>query len=250
MQDRRVDLVRMGPFLNLLYREDMAHRDLADADKEQPLSALEQHAVTWSPEDANTFLASWRREGGDVLKLLVASFAVHCGQADFVDVGCQYGNLSMNMTLFIRSLALNVNVYAFDCGISRGLAACNFANNGFADDIRFYPLAVGAMNGFVAVHRNLGHSEGNRIGAALSGWEYGSTDEVVRCLTLDSLAEIGRPDRATILKIDTEGGEQAVLRGASRIVNHSPCALMIEFTPAAFRNPDGRSSATGFPARA
>ncbi len=240
MQNKRIDIVRMKPFLNLIFREDSTYIASADSDKENTLFDLERHEVASAPLDHEGFLESWK-PGHDILELILAAFAKYCPKLDFIDVGCQYGTLSMRIALFIRSMGLDIRVHAFDCGVARELAGCNFVNNGFEDMIDFYPYAVGAREGFISVHRDVEHSEGNRIGGAISTWDRGSTDEAVRCVTLDSLVELGRLDRAAVLKIDTEGAEPAVLRGASRILDRTPCAIMMEFSPSGFGGAIGHS---------
>lgn len=246
MQDKRIDLVRMGPFLTFMFREDMAYAALPDILKEQTLFDLEGHAVPNPPADINGFLSDWRLGEGDILELMVGAFGARHGPSDFVDVGCQYGSLSMHIADFIGRHGLEMGVYAFDCGVTRQLAAYNFINNGLGERVRFFPYAVGAAEGYTLVHRDVGHSEGNRIGGYISSWERGSTDEVVRCVSLDSLVTRGQLDRPVVLKVDTEGAEPAVLRGAGRLIGGRPCALQLEFTPSGFGAAVGEQSPVSY----
>jgi FkbM family methyltransferase len=244
MHEKQIDLVKIDRFMNFMLRDDSAYESLPPDTKQKSLSDLETHRIAVEKIDSSKFVESWKC-GDDVLKLMVAAFACKHPESHFIDVGAQYGTLTMTIATFVRSLGKQVEIFAFECGVTRHLAGANFRNNGFPE-IRYYPSAVGPVDGYVTVHRDLFHSEGNRIGAAMSSWERGSTDDLVKCVRLDRLFDEGVLGKPCVLKIDTEGAEPAVIRGANRYIKQTPCALMMEFTPSGFGATIGERSPANF----
>jgi FkbM family methyltransferase len=86
--------------------------------------------------------------------------------------------------------------------------------------------------------------EAPAAGAVWDGTGRLTTDrsgQAVTCTTLDAFAAERQIDRVALMKIDVEGWEPAVLRGAARVLRTSRPALIFEYDPAYV----GRSGANG-----
>src|SRR5262249_15350870 len=156
-----------------------------------------------SPE---AYVQQWRAGHDDILELLVAFYSLQEG-ATYFDIGCQYGTSAMEVALFLRSIGRKVPIFAFDCGLAGVLAPMNIENNGYHNEIVFYPAAIGSINKYVLVHRDLGFTADNRIVNGAFLWERGSLSLPVKCVTLDAFFESHHIDVPFIAKIDTQGAE-------------------------------------------
>jgi FkbM family methyltransferase len=104
------------------------------------------------------------------------------------------------------------------------LLLANVWRNGLTNVVCF-PWAVGERNGFAQLHLAPENSGDHRL------YGDGTRDRVpVRTVALDALEALRPP--VDVVKIDVQGAEEAVLRGAERLLAGSPDALLtIEFSP-------------------
>jgi FkbM family methyltransferase len=77
-----------------------------------------------------------------------------------------------------------------------------------------------------------GRLTGNDVGSGFSRIESSEKRSVVTVTTIDALAAEHSLDRVTLIKIDVEGWEPAVLRGAATVLRTSRPALIFEYDPA------------------
>ena len=89
-------------------------------------------------------------------------------------------------------------------------------------------IAIGAVDGHATLHRRAGIGTHHLVGAAQA-----PTDIEVSCWTLDSwVARLGVDIHAlTFIKVDTQGWESQVLRGASSLLAQPHIAWQLEFSP-------------------
>jgi len=236
LQERQVDLVALGPFLNFMFIDDAAYKRLPSEVKRRSLADQEKFVKpapmqVIGPRQA---VDAWTLRD-PIERLLLASFLL-AERVTFLDVGCQYGTTAMQAALALRSLGSDAPVLAFDCGIAAMLAPLNIENNGFADQVHFEACAVGSIDGWVLVHRELEHSEDNRLVNPAFDSNRGSVSLPVRSTTLDRLRAEGRVDRSFVAKIDTQGAEPAVIAGARRLMSQGRHAMILEFTPHALQS--------------
>lgn len=234
MQERAIDLVAMGPFLNMMFVDDAAYQDLHISAKNKKLIDQEHHVVTVPQRDLVPFLETWQPRGHlSPVDLMLACFHRAGLRTSFIDVGAHYGTFSMEVSLFAQSIGMALNHHAFECGITRELVRYNFSNNGFETRITLHDYAAGPVDNFVILRRDTAQSEGNRISDAIVSWDRGTVSVPVRCVTLDTLKRQGAFEAPLVLKVDTEGAEPAVLRGAKNLLSNGPNAMVLEFTPSA-----------------
>jgi FkbM family methyltransferase len=112
----------------------------------------------------------------------------------------------------------------------------NLDQNGVAERVTVEPVAVGSESGETTIH--LAAGSGNHSLAA--GVTRGSgTSLPVKVTTLDEY--FGTGSSVDLLKIDVEGFDGFVLRGAARLIQERQPTLLVEFVPTHLRN-------AGFPA--
>jgi hypothetical protein len=99
----------------------------------------------------------------------------------------------------------------------------------------FYPTAIGPVNGFVVLHREMGASENNRIVNPVSRRERGDISVAVECQKVDSFLKTHDAFGPALVKIDTQGAEPGVLAGMRELLRLQPVAGTMEFTPDAIR---------------
>lgn len=137
----------------------------------------------------------------------------------------------MQTALFLRAIGADSRILTFDCGLAGQLAAMNISNNGCADIIKFLPFAICAVDRYVLVHRDIDYSADNRLVNPIHEWARGSTNCVVKGVRLDTILKSESIGAPLIVKIDTQGAEPEVLRGATGLAAITPHALIMEFTP-------------------
>ena len=235
MQDRSVDLVKLGPYMNIIHCDDEMYKELPAQHKNQTIYDLAQHVCEPLAEvgDIRRYL-----EGCDIkshpFRYLAAVFVAAVPNFCYCDIGANYGTTAMEMARFFRSLGAQPRQFAFEPGIASNVTQKNFGNNGF-HEIEFHAAAVGPVDGFVVIHRELGWSADNRIVNPLRQRERGSMSFPVRCHRLDSFLKSESAFGPALVKIDTQGAEPGVLAGMGELLSSQPVAGMIEFTPDAIK---------------
>jgi FkbM family methyltransferase len=242
LQEKSVDLVQIGPFMNLVYTDDAWYATHQEEYKRKTIYDLARHSKPdfGIPCTAEEFIASCRN-AYEVDQLLIAYMAAEYGSLFTVcDIGIQYGSGCMVTALFLRRLGIANRIHAFDPGIAGALAPLNFENNGLAESIDFHPVAVGPVDGYVVLHRELGHSEDNRIVSPLYSRERGSIALPTRCCRLDTVLQNVDAARPAYIKVDTQGAEPGVWAGMSNLLAAHTVLATLEYVPqviAAERDP-------------
>jgi|GEM_PF-4959508 len=232
-QERSVDLIRIGPFMNLVHVDDAWYASHPDEYKRQSIYDLAKHPrpkpgrETTPDEFINAF-----SDVRDIDKLLVAFLAREFGANITVcDIGIQYGSGAMALALFMQEIGLEGPLFTFDPGIASELAPLNFINNGFGDYIRLSQSAIAPIDGYAVMHRELGHSEDNRIVGAIRDRTRGSMSKPVRCVRLSTaLSESGKLGPAYV-KVDTQGAEPGVWAGMADLMERHIVLSCLEFVP-------------------
>jgi FkbM family methyltransferase len=153
-----------------------------------------------------------------------------------IDVGGHIGFFTMQMA---EAVGPEGRVYAFEpLDANADLLERSIAENGFGGRVRFQRAAAGAASGtatltFPVETLNSGGAYLLREGGAPLA---GNRTQEVPLVALDSL-DLRRPVR--IIKMDVEGGEPQVLRGATRILKDDKPAILSEFHPTQLERASG-----------
>jgi FkbM family methyltransferase len=154
----------------------------------------------------------------------IDTWLAQCPSGLFVDVGANVGW----HVLHAARLPSVETVVAFEPDpFNLYLIECNLEANKI-DKAIVIAAAVGAQRGTVRLHRYKASNSGRH--SALTDYGYGS--RTVPLLDLDgALDDLGLADRPiNVLKIDVEGYEPAVIRGATRTLART-AAVVLEFSP-------------------
>ena len=155
-------------------------------------------------EDELRFVRRWFPEGGLA-----------------IDVGANYGCYTLSLA---KRAGSSGRVFAFEPGSATAtMLEASVAANGF-DQVEVVRSAVSDLGGSAWL-RHLHSSELNELGERGDGDAGGET---VSLVSLDEFAQRSAIDRLDYLKIDAEGGEVAVLRGAARLLDTTSPLLMTE----------------------
>ena len=145
-----------------------------------------------------------------------------------IDVGAHIGFFTMHMAALVGGTG---KVYAFEpVDTNAALAERSIAENGFGDRVEFHRAAVGAVSGsseltLPAETLNTGGAYLLRVGTApLTGNEV----HVVPLVALDEIA-LRRPVR--FIKMDVEGAEPQVIKGALRLLREDRPVILSELHP-------------------
>jgi FkbM family methyltransferase len=153
-----------------------------------------------------------------------------------IDVGGHIGFFTMQMA---TAVGPEGRVYAFEpLDANADLLERSIAENGFGDRVRFQRAAVGAATGtatltFPVETLNSGGAYLLRTGSAPLA---GNQRKDVPLVALDSL-ELRRPVR--FIKMDVEGAEPQVLRGAARLLKEDQPVMLSELHPTQLERASG-----------
>ncbi len=153
-----------------------------------------------------------------------------------IDVGGHIGFFTMQMA---AAVGAEGRVYAFEpMDSNASLLERSIAENGFSDRVRFQRAAVGATPGmatltFPVETLNSGGAYLLRDGSAPLA---GNQKKDVPVVALDAL-ELRRPVR--FIKMDVEGAEPQVLRGAARILAEDKPVILSELHPTQLERASG-----------
>ena len=153
-----------------------------------------------------------------------------------IDVGGHIGFFTMQMA---AAVGPDGRIYAFEpLDSNANLLERSIAENGFGDRVRFQRAAVGAAPGtatltFPIETLNSGGAYLLRNGSAPLA---GNQKKDVPLIALDAL-ELRRPVR--FIKMDVEGAEPQVLRGAARILKEDTPVILSELHPTQLERASG-----------
>jgi FkbM family methyltransferase len=138
-----------------------------------------------------------------------------------LDIGANIGAFS----LAFAALCPAGTVHAFEPGgLSHGYLARNVAANGPVD-VRPHRLALSDRTGELTFHCDAADPGAAHLAAA------GEGGETVPVTTLDAWAAGAGLPRVDLVKLDVEGNETAVLRGAREILARHRPAVLVEVNP-------------------
>lgn len=150
-----------------------------------------------------------------------------------VDVGANFGYYTLLMADLVGS---GGTVYAIEPNPAiTPLLGRSIALNGFADRTRLCELAAGKTGSPNAILVVPDHEPKN--GALTAGSAGDGTRYEVGVTALDDLIEPGTA--IDFIKIDAEGGEEAIIAGMERIFRTSRPSMVLEFNAARYADPAG-----------
>jgi len=146
----------------------------------------------------------------------------------FVDAGANQGEFSV----FAAKRLPNGRVIAFEpVAELRSRLTSNLELNSF-DNVDVVDKALWWTNELLELHRHNGTYDDGSINEGL-GSLFGSDGlagdtETVECIPLDEALEALAIDRVDVIKIDVEGAEPALLRGAAGVIERDRPILFVE----------------------
>jgi FkbM family methyltransferase len=148
---------------------------------------------------------------------------------DVIDVGA---NIGIYACVGAAHLPPGGRLTAFEpVPANLALLRRNLAQNGRSDRVTVKPCAVGEASGMAVIH--LASGSGNHsLAAAVTGGGHGALP--VRVTSLSDHLGAGSP--VDLLKVDVEGYDGYVLRGAARPLREHRPTLLVEFVPRHLRN--------------
>jgi FkbM family methyltransferase len=144
----------------------------------------------------------------------------------FLDVGA---NLGFVASYLARSMAGRDEVFAFEpIPETTRRAAATFALNDL-HNVRLFPVAVGDEEGDITFYDAPGNSEWASAHPTKQPIAIRWQETKVPCLTLDALCQAGHIGRVGLLKIDVEGHEPKVVRGAAELIRREKPVIFYEY---------------------
>jgi FkbM family methyltransferase len=144
----------------------------------------------------------------------------------FIDVGANIGFISMvaaNLIADGRLLAFEPHPQTFE------MLKINLANLATSTNVQLFNLALGSYSGEGVLFDHLEISRGSA--SMLSPSDSEQPGIPVRVETLDNLIERERIDNVRMLKVDVEGYELDVLKGACKLLSsHRAPILCLEYS--------------------
>ena len=159
------------------------------------------------------------------------------GGGVYLDIGANIGYFSL---LTACGAAAQVEIHAFEPNtMNFRFLRENIKRNGLEAQIQPYPIGLGDVDGFADLSK---YGTGSSF---VRGWDDGKGDvegvESVIVKPLDALFKAEHLTYPTVVKIDVEGFEAAVLRGGAEVLSHENVACVLcEITQEP--HPDGRNS--------
>lgn len=136
-----------------------------------------------------------------------------------LDVGANIGDWSLRALSFAQRAGRHAAIHAFEpCAETRNILSDRLT--GIAD-VEIHPFALSATEGKADFFSNGAGSGTNSLDESS-----GSVSERVELITLDSFVEKIGVDRISMLKIDTEGFDLAVLQGARQFLTDGKIELI------------------------
>lgn len=164
-----------------------------------------------------------KRQARYVLYHLFQYFVENIDNVSFLDVGAFVGDVSLRYALFSKDLNKKIDFHCFDPTISGDLIPFNAQINGLDEYIKYHPVAIGEIDGFVTFLQRNGFSDSSRFSAIN---EIANT--IVPSLKLSTFIKNNNIKNA-IYKLDTENLESVILNDIKNHINESFNALLIEY---------------------
>jgi FkbM family methyltransferase len=161
------------------------------------------------------------------------------GEGDWFETEMELWRTQIREGMTVIDVGANVGVYTFSAAQRVGVAGRVYAVEPFSGCVRALEETC-RVNGLTQVRVRAGAaSDANgtarlalHSASEVNSLEFGAAGtenfEVVRCFTLDSLVEEEGLQRVDWLKIDAEGHEMSVLRGAERLIRAFKPGILYE----------------------
>jgi FkbM family methyltransferase len=177
--------------------------------------------------DAACVSPAFERQDLDFLLARLGAYLA-AGQAVlFVDVGADVGTYAISVGNCLRSLG-DIRIVAFEpSGVSCDLLRVNVRNNGLTDVVE--PRQIGLGDGSAASAELLFDAREPGCSGLDASIVHGEMVETVKMSTLDVQLAQHAPATTIALKLDVEGSEIAVLKGAAAtLAAAEEVALLVE----------------------
>ena len=217
------------------YGEGHPHVNLSLAGARDLVKQREAARVVLTPSEI--FTAYWRAlniydHNGIHVPLLACLYEAGL-KPDFVDVGANIGDTAMSAAEGLLKIGADAHVHSFEPGPVFELTRANIAMNRLADRITVYNMAASDEPGWLPMQIMARHSECGSV-AGISSHHPGlppvAETRFVRAAPLDEA--LPNDGRSYYLKIDAEGVDFAVVRGAARLIESGRAPVItLEFTP-------------------
>lgn len=151
--------------------------------------------------------------------------------ADFIDVGANVGDTALSMAQFMARLRSPSRVISFEPGPVFELARANIALNRLGDRIEIHNKALSDVAAYLPMRVLLHHSESGSIAGIGAHYDLPlGVTRLVEAVTLEGF--LAHQPGTFYLKVDAEGADFAVIRGAAALIETDRVPVMhIEITP-------------------
>ena len=226
---KEIDLVNLGSVSAYLFKNDYTYKIIPEnlrnynlKEHNKKLTELQNESnIIWNEPFFNTTV--------NILKKIIDKHWETDNDFSLIDVGCNYGLVSLAIADYIKSKNKSNKIFAFDCGLASFLCKKNIKLNQFDNIIRFEKKAVCDSTSTQKVFFDDQHTEDNHIverkGINLPSYE-------VDGISLDKYFQDSTED--FIIKIDTQGAEPLVFDGMKKILYEKLPIILFEFTPWAY----------------
>jgi FkbM family methyltransferase len=201
--------------LNQTFTDHSDYRRYLEEDRPHPDPA-------WIREWAGT---PGRQPLQDILAPRLATGANVC----YIDIGCGYGMEPIVLSSLFWDCRDRFRIVGVDPGPAIKLAPFNAEINGHQDRIQFLPLVVESH-----LRTALVYGEYGDLGNVRTVNRFESTETFsypCQAVTVDELVRQKGINEEIVMKIEIQGGEAEVLRGAVCTLENQCSALMLKFIP-------------------
>lgn len=147
-------------------------------------------------------------------------------EGDYLDVGTNTGVVASTIARYLQGRS---EVIGFEPVLETARrAGATFALNNLTN-MRFFPMAVSDSDEDITFFDSPGHSEWASVNPTDQGDVISWRKTVVPSCRLDTLARSNRLSRVALMKIDVEGHEPQVVRGASELIARDKPAIIYEY---------------------
>jgi FkbM family methyltransferase len=214
--------------------EGHPHRNLSLAEARDLVKQREGARVVLTPREI--IMAYWRAMNiydYNAIHLPLLACLHEAGlKPDFVDVGANIGDTAMSAAEGLLKIGAEGHVHSFEPGPVFELTRANIALNRLADRITVHNAAATDEPGWLPMQIMARHSECGSV-AGISSHHPGlpvAETRFVRAARLDEA--LPNDGRSYYLKIDAEGSDFAVVRGAARLIESGRAPIIhLEFSP-------------------
>lgn len=180
------------------------------------------------------------RTFGDVLgnyhplSLVISHLLKHEIDFRIIDVGANIGLFAAGAAFFLLRCGQKKDIYAFEPGDAYTALVETLKANQINSWAHSYNLALGDEKGTLVFHEFPGNSSAGSLLPEISSraGDLLLTEKMVEVRTIDDFVSENGIVSNLLCKIDTEGNDIKVIRGARNTIRERIVPLFVEFTPA------------------